>query len=126
MTLSQERLAASGVHGLGVFALVGRGSEDDNDHYDQNGRSPMTQIAKSWTLADAKAHLGEVVESALKKGPQVITRHGRKAVVVVAAEEWERKTGDQGTLADFFAASPLRDSGLEFERPQDGPRDIDL
>lgn len=84
----------------------------------------MTQIAKAWTLADAKAHLSEVVESALKKGPQVITRHhGRKAVVVVAAEEWERKTQRQGTLADFFAASPLRESGLDIERPQDGARD---
>jgi prevent-host-death family protein len=86
----------------------------------------MSQIDHAWTLADAKAHLSEVVESALRKGPQVIARHGRKAVVVVAAEEWERKTGRQGTLADFFAASPLRDSGLEIERPQDGPRDIDL
>jgi len=86
----------------------------------------MTQISNAWTLADAKAHLSEVVESALKKGPQVITRHGRKAVVVVAAEEWERKAQRQGTLADFFAASPLRKSGLEIERPQDGPRDIDL
>jgi len=86
----------------------------------------MTQITKAWTLADAKAHLSEVVESALKTGPQVITRHGRKAVVVVAAEEWERKTQRQGTLADFFAASPLRESGLEIDRPQDGPRDLDL
>lgn len=86
----------------------------------------MPQPAKAWTLADAKAHFREVVESALKKGPQVITRHGRKAVVVVAAEEWERKTQRQGTLADFFAASPLRDSGLVIDRPQDGPRDVDL
>ena len=31
-----------------------------------------------------------------------------------------------GTLADFFAASPLRESGLEIERPQDLPRDLDL
>jgi PHD/YefM family antitoxin component YafN of YafNO toxin-antitoxin module len=44
----------------------------------------------------------------LKKRPQVITRHGREAVVVAAAEEWERKTKRQGTLADFFAASPVR------------------
>jgi prevent-host-death family protein len=86
----------------------------------------MSQPAKAWTLADAKAHLSEVVESALTKGPQVITRHGQKAVVVVAAEEWERKTKRQGSLADFFAASPLRESGLEIERPQDRPRDIDL
>jgi PHD/YefM family antitoxin component YafN of YafNO toxin-antitoxin module len=62
----------------------------------------------------------------LKKAPQVITRHGRKAVVVVATEEWERKTKRQGTLADFFASSPLRESGLDIERPQDDPLDIDL
>ncbi|HZF07230.1 MAG TPA: type II toxin-antitoxin system Phd/YefM family antitoxin [Thermoanaerobaculia bacterium] len=81
---------------------------------------------KAWTLADAKAHLSEVVDNALKKGPQVITRRGRKAVVVVAAEEWERQAQRKGTLADFFAASPLRESGLEIERPQDRPRDLDL
>jgi prevent-host-death family protein len=86
----------------------------------------MTNPAKAWTLADAKAHLSEVVDSALKKGPQVITRHGRKAVVVVAAEEWERKTQRRGTLAEFFAASPLRESGLEIERVQDDPRELDL
>jgi hypothetical protein len=38
----------------------------------------MSQPAKAWTLADAKAHLSEVFESALKKGPQVIPRHGRE------------------------------------------------
>ena len=82
--------------------------------------------SKAWTLADANAHLSEVVESALKEGPQVITRRGREAVVVVAAEEWNRRVRRRGTLADFFAASPLRDSGLEVERPQDGPRDLEL
>lgn len=86
----------------------------------------MPESAKAWTLADAKAHLSEVVDNALRKGPQVITRHGRKAVVVVAAEEWERKAQRKGTLADFFAASPLRGSGLEIERPQEGPRELDL
>jgi len=42
----------------------------------------------------------------------------------VEAEELSRRR--QGTLADFFAASPLRESGLEIERPQDPPRDLDL
>lgn len=55
------------------------------------------------------------------RGPQVIIGHGRKEVVI-AVEEGERKTRRQGTLADFFAASPLRESGLEIERPMDGPR----
>jgi prevent-host-death family protein len=86
----------------------------------------ITPKTKAWTIADAKAHFSEVVDRALKKGPQVITRHGRKAVVVVAAEEWESRTRRQGTLADFFAASPLRDSGLEIERPEEAPRELDL
>lgn len=86
----------------------------------------MTETAKTWSLADAKAHLSQIVESALTKGPQMITRHGRKAVVVVAAEEWDRKAQRKGSLAEFFAASPLRGSGLQVERPQDRPRELDL
>lgn len=79
-----------------------------------------------WTVASAKAHLSEVIQRAIDGQPQVITRRGGRRVVVVSAEEWERKTRRQGTLADFFAASPLRDSGLEIERPTDGPREITL
>jgi hypothetical protein len=42
--------------------------------------------------------------------------------LTIATEGIERRTHRQGTLADFFAASPLRESGLEIERPQDGLR----
>jgi hypothetical protein len=44
----------------------------------------------------------------------------------VAVEEWRRKTKRQGSLADFFAASPLRGSGLKIERAKGTPRDIEL
>ena len=71
---------------------------------------------QTWTVAEAKARLSEVIERAKSQGPQTITRHGREAVVVVAAEEWERKTGRKGNLAEFFAASPLRGSGLTLQR----------
>ncbi|MGH2371392.1 MAG: prevent-host-death protein, partial [Chloroflexota bacterium] len=57
-------------------------------------------------------------------GPQTITRNSRKAVIVVAADEWERKIRRAGNLAEFFAASPLSGSGLEIERRKDGPRRI--
>ena len=57
-----------------------------------------------------------VIELAKTQGPQTITRHGRKAVVVVATEEWEGKTRRKGNLAEFFAASPLRGSGLSVKR----------
>ncbi len=73
-----------------------------------------------WSVAEAKARLSEVIDRALKQGPQAITKNGRPAVVLVSAEEWARKTGRKGTLAEFFAASPLRGAALELEleRPQ--------
>ena len=79
-----------------------------------------------WTVAEAKAKLSEVIEHAQKREPQTITRNGRRAVVVVDAEEWERKTRRSGTLADFFAASPLRGSGLQVRRSKSRLRPTDL
>lgn len=82
--------------------------------------------ADNWTVAEAKAKLSEVIEQAQAHGPQTITRNGRKAVVVVSADEWERKTKRTGTLAEFFAASPLRGSGLKVKRSKDRLRSTDL
>jgi prevent-host-death family protein len=82
--------------------------------------------ADLWTVAEAKAKLSEVIEHAQTHGPQTITRNGRRAVVVVDAEEWERKTKRSGNLAEFFAASPLRGSGMKVRRSKDRLRPIDL
>jgi prevent-host-death family protein len=79
-----------------------------------------------WTVAKAKAQLSQVIEQALTTGPQTITRNGRDAVVVVSIEEWERKTRRKGSLADFFAESPLRNSGIVIKRDREKPREIDL
>ena len=86
----------------------------------------MSEEIAIWSVAQAKARFSEVVGRALTQGPQAITRNGRPAVVVVSVEEWARKTGRKGTLADFFAASPLRGSGLEIERTQGGARKVEL
>jgi prevent-host-death family protein len=83
-------------------------------------------MTDSWTVAEAKAKLSEVIEQAQSNGPQSITRNGRKAVVVVSAEEWERKTKRVGTLAEFFGSSPLRGSGLKVRRSRDKLRSRDL
>ena len=70
----------------------------------------------AWTVAEAKAKFSEVIDKARSLGPQTITRNGRKAAVVVAADEWERKTRRKGNLAEFFPSSPLRRSGLKIDR----------
>jgi prevent-host-death family protein len=80
----------------------------------------------SWTIAEAKAKFGEVVEKAQSQVPQTITRLGRTAVVVVAAEEWDRKTKRIGNLAEFFTSAPLRGSGIELARRKDKAREVDL
>ncbi len=79
-----------------------------------------------WTVAEAKAKFSEVIERAQSDGPQMITRKGRKAAVVVDAAEWERKTKRHGTLAEFFASSPLRGSGLQIKRVRGGLRKVEL
>lgn len=80
----------------------------------------------TWTIAEAKAKFSEVVEQARSHGPQTVTRYGRNAVVIVSAEEWERKTRRSANLAEFFASSPLRESGLTLKRVKDRPRDVRL
>lgn len=79
-----------------------------------------------WTVATAKARFSEVIERAATEGPQVVTKNGRKAVIMVAPEEWERRTKRKGSLVEFFASSPLRGSGLKVTRTKDLPRKIEL
>jgi prevent-host-death family protein len=81
---------------------------------------------RKWTIAEAKAKFSEVIDKARASGPQTITRNGRTAVIVVSAEEWERKTRRPGNLAEFFAESPLRGAEIDMSRSKDGPRAIDL
>ncbi|MGO9274576.1 MAG: type II toxin-antitoxin system Phd/YefM family antitoxin [Terriglobia bacterium] len=80
----------------------------------------------TWTVAQAKAKFSELIDRAQSGGPQTITRKGRTAAVIVAPEEWERKTKRTGNLAEFFAASPLRGSGLKVKRIKERPRKVDL
>lgn len=80
----------------------------------------------NWTVAKAKSKFSEIIERAISEGPQTITRRGRTAAVMVGAEEWQRKTKRSGNLAEFFAGSPLRGSGLKVRRSKSQPRKISL
>jgi len=82
-----------------------------------------TSKSADWTVASAKAKFSEVIDRARAQGPQTIARHGRITAVVVSAEEWDRKRQRIGTLAEFFANSPLPKSGLKIRRrSKDTPR----
>jgi len=44
----------------------------------------------SWQVQDAKARFSELLDDALRKGPQVVTKRGVEAAVLVPIEEWHR------------------------------------
>lgn len=59
-----------------------------------------------WQLQEAKQRFSEVVRNALTSGPQIVTRHGRDAVVVVALDEFSRLRGDGKDFKAFLRAAP--------------------
>jgi len=87
---------------------------------------PEAPHDQTWSVADAKARLSELLEHVINDGPQAITRRGEEIAVVVSIAEWQRKTKRSGSLAEFLAASPLRDSELEIDRVQIPARDVAL
>jgi|CXWL01.1.fsa_nt_gi prevent-host-death family protein len=70
-----------------------------------------------WQIQDAKNQLSEVIARALKQGPQIITRHGRKTVVVVSYMEYKALQKSQVKFSEFFRSSPL--AGLEMDLTRD-------
>ena len=77
-------------------------------------------------IKDARANFSTLVDKAISGGPQIVTRNGKKAVVVVSIEEWVRRERRCGDLVDFFANSPLREEGIEIERQRDYPREVEF
>jgi prevent-host-death family protein len=45
---------------------------------------------QSWPVQDAKARFSEFLETCLNEGPQIVTKRGVEAAVLVSAEEWRR------------------------------------
>jgi hypothetical protein len=75
---------------------------------------------------DCSAKFQQTQDFHVTRRRKKINRNAGKAVVVVFAEEWERKAKRMGTLAQFFASSPLRASGLNVKRSNDKLRSADL
>ena len=45
---------------------------------------------KSWPVQDAKARFSEFLDACLVEGPQMVTKRGTEAAVLVPAAEWRR------------------------------------
>jgi prevent-host-death family protein len=81
---------------------------------------------KIWQIHEAKRRFSELVERALNEGAQVITRHGKNAVVVLSYDEYQRLRRAPGRLSEFLLASPIAGSELIIERDSAQPPDIGI
>jgi prevent-host-death family protein len=79
-----------------------------------------------WMLQDAKARFSELVRRAHTDGPQHVTVHGRREVVVISADEFQRLKGDRSgeALIAVMQASPHRDIEIEPGRGTLPVRDV--
>lgn len=77
-----------------------------------------------WNLADAEAHLGEIIELASTQGPQLISRRGEPAAVLLSVQEYDRLSQPRPSFKEYLSSGPLGD--LEIERLNTGWREIDL
>jgi len=67
-----------------------------------------------WQFQEAKNKLSEVVNLALKKGAQIITRRGEEVAVVLSFSDYQKLQKSRTSLSSFFHESPL--NGLEFNQ----------
>lgn len=82
---------------------------------------------KSWQLQDAKARLSEVIDTAKKKGPQIITQRGVKTAVIVPFEEWERQqSAAKPGLLDILMSGPGDELPLPDRRAWKLRRQVEL
>jgi antitoxin Phd len=51
---------------------------------------------QSWPVQDAKARFSEFMEKCLTEGPQMVTKRGAEAAVLVSAAEWRRLQASAG------------------------------
>ena len=61
-----------------------------------------------WQVHDAKARFSEMLETCLDKGPQVVTKRGVDAAVLVPIEQWNRLQAARPTLKALLLTDEAR------------------
>ena len=79
-----------------------------------------------WQLQEAKSRFSELVETAMRKGVQTVTRHGKPAVVIMSAEEYRRTAVPRKSLAAALRACPEDLTPLVGRRPKQIARKVNL
>lgn len=79
-------------------------------------------MARVWQIQEAKNKLSEVLDEAIKHGPQIITKRGVETVIVLSYAEYRKVMLNKKKLSDFFRESPLAEVDLDLRRNKSGLR----
>jgi prevent-host-death family protein len=72
----------------------------------------------NWQVQDAKAKFSEFLNACLSQGPQIVTRRGEQAAVLVPIEVWNQlQDNARPTLKSLLLASG---PGVDLELPERG------
>ena len=78
---------------------------------------------KTWPLQDAKAQFSEVVRLA-QDSPQIVTKNGHEAAVILSFSEYQKILGPQQSLVDFLLSAPRAE--LDIARSREPLPEVEL
>ena len=68
---------------------------------------------KTWPVQDAKARFSEFLDACLTDGPQMVTRRGAEAAVLVPAAQWHRlHAATKSSFKDLLLSDAARTESL--------------
>ena len=74
---------------------------------------------KQVSVFEGKNKFSELVASAARGEPQVITKNGTATAVVISFSEYKRLTAKKGSLSKFMLNNPARKYGIELDLERD-------
>ena len=87
----------------------------------------MVATVKTWPVQDAKARFSEFLDTCLATGPQMVTRRGTQAAVLVPVEEWRRlQSAARPSLKQLLMSEESRTGLLVPQRGQARRRKVTL
>ncbi len=81
---------------------------------------------RTWQVQDAKARFSELLDTCQTEGPQIVTKRGAEAAVLVPIAEWRRlQHASRPTLKEWLLADHPRGDFDMPERSQLRSREIE-
>ena len=79
----------------------------------------------TWQLQEAKSRFSELVETAMAKGPQIVTKRGVASVVVLSKTDYDKLKKKKKSLFEVLMETP-QGGELDIRRSREYSPAIDL